>query len=247
MRTKDHAEDDRRRTQGEERPFPTEEEIAKTIVEEPAVEKAPEPTTAVVSTPSATSSSRLTSTTANKKDAKPAGATSAVRSAHRPVDGRRGSRVVDDGVGVSLQSQPGEGEERDGGRAGDRGWEGGVGGARGLVNKGRGDANGKTSEADLASLVAHCVRHAKRRARALARAGRRRAARGIKDILLRLTGETFSENTILVTIERVRRVGGTVGSEVAQLADDGGVQAAERSGHEEAQALPERTPHTMTA
>ena len=36
---------------------------------------------------------------------------------------------------------------------------------------------------------------------------------GIKDVLRRLTGETFSEHTILVTIERVRGIGGNAGSE----------------------------------
>ena len=36
---------------------------------------------------------------------------------------------------------------------------------------------------------------------------------GIKDVLRRLTGETFSEHTVLVTIERVRGIGGFAGSE----------------------------------
>ena len=117
------------------------------------------------------------------------------------------------------------------------------------MNKGRGDANGKTSEADLASLVAHCVRHAKKASTSpRSSLDGDELPEGIKDILLRLTRETFSENTILVTIERVRRVGGTVGSEVrhnsqmmvvSKLLND----LATRKHR----ALPERTPHTMTA
>ena len=119
----------------------------------------------------------------------------------------------------------------------------------GPVNKGRGDANGKTSEADLASLVTHCVRHAKKASTSpRSSLDGDELPEGIKDILLRLTRETFSENTILVTIERVRRVGGTVGSEVrhnsqmmvvSKLLND----LATRKHR----ALPERTPHTMTA
>ena len=35
---------------------------------------------------------------------------------------------------------------------------------------------------------------------------------GIKDVLLRLTRETFSEHTMLVTIERVRKVGARWGA-----------------------------------
>ena len=124
----------------EERPFPTEEEIAKTIVEEPAEEKAPEPTTAVVSTPAGDIVVPINKYHPREQEGRQAGGRDvggAIR-AVRPVDGRRGSSVVDDGVGVSLQSQPGEGEERDGGRAGDWGWEGGVGGARGAGEQGEG-------------------------------------------------------------------------------------------------------------
>lgn len=235
----------------EERPFPTEEEIAKTIVEEPAVEKAPEPTTAVVSTPAGDIIVPINKYhPANKKDAKPAGATSAVRSALSAPStvgaGRASSmtasaspfnpnlareKSVTEGVpvtgaGKAVSAAPG-----------------------GLVNKGRGDANGKTSEADLASLVAHCVRHAKKASTSpRSSLDGDELPEGIKDILLRLTGETFSENTILVTIERVRRVGGTVGNEVrhnsqmmvvSKLLND----LATRKHR----ALPERTPHTMTA
>jgi hypothetical protein len=36
---------------------------------------------------------------------------------------------------------------------------------------------------------------------------------GIKDVLRRLTRETFSDNTYLVTIERVRGIGGNLGGE----------------------------------
>ena len=235
----------------EERPFPTEEEIAKTIVEEPTAEKAPEPTTAVVSTPAGDIIVPINKYhPANKKDAKPAGATSAVRSALSAPStvgaGRASSmtasaspfnpnlareKSVTEGVpvtgaGKAVSAVPG-----------------------GPVNKGRGDANGKTSEADLASLVTHCVRHAKKASTSpRSSLDGDELPEGIKDILLRLTRETFSENTILVTIERVRRVGGTVGSEVrhnsqmmvvSKLLND----LATRKHR----ALPERTPHTMTA
>tara|TARA_B110000977_G_C10883967_1_gene418674 strand:- start:294 stop:782 length:489 start_codon:yes stop_codon:yes gene_type:complete len=112
------------------------------------------------------------------------------------------------------------------------------------------DANAKTSEADLSSLVAHCVRHAKK-ATVMSVDGRvdgDELPEGIKDVLLRLTRETFSEHTMLVTIERVRKVGGTVGSEVrhnsqmmvvSKLLND----LATRKHR----ALPEKTPHTMSA
>lgn len=235
----------------EERPFPTEEEIAKTIVEEPTAEKAPEPTTAVVSTPAGDIIVPINKYhPANKKDAKPAGATSAVRSALSAPStvgaGRASSmtasaspfnpnlareKSVTEGVpvtgaGKAVSAVPG-----------------------GPVNNGRGDANGKTSEADLASLVTHCVRHAKKASTSpRSSLDGDELPEGIKDILLRLTRETFSENTILVTIERVRRVGGTVGSEVrhnsqmmvvSKLLND----LATRKHR----ALPERTPHTMTA
>ena len=72
----------------------------------------------------------------------------------------------------------------------------------------------RTTEAELSSLVAHCVRHTEK-----ATPGARREPKeeslpeGIKDVLRRLTGETFSEHTVLVTIERVRGIGGYAGSE----------------------------------
>ena len=72
----------------------------------------------------------------------------------------------------------------------------------------------RTTEAELSSLVAHCVRHTEK-----ATPGPRKEPveeslpEGIKDVLRRLTGETFSEHTVLVTIERVRGIGGNAGSE----------------------------------
>jgi hypothetical protein len=81
----------------------------------------------------------------------------------------------------------------------------------------------KTTEAELASLVAHCVRHSEK---ATPGAGRGTGGKGagsgggedtlppgIKDVLRRLTRETFSDNTYLVTIERVRGIGGNLGGE----------------------------------
>jgi hypothetical protein len=212
-------------TDKEERPFPTEEEIAKTIVEEPAVEAshAPPPTTATVSTPTGDITVVLNKYhPSNKKDATPAGSTSAVRSAlSAPVAtaGRSSSmtasaspfapnlareKSVTEGlpVKVDVGSKPaGAGEQ--------------VGVVKKVGSVGT-DANAKTSEADLSSLVAHCVRHAKK-ATVMSVDGRvdgDELPEGIKDVLLRLTRETFSEHTMLVTIERVRKVGGTVGSEV---------------------------------
>ena len=72
----------------------------------------------------------------------------------------------------------------------------------------------RTTEAEISSLVAHCVRHTEK-----ATPGARREPKeeslpeGIKDVLRRLTRETFSEHTVLVTIERVRGIGGYAGSE----------------------------------
>jgi hypothetical protein len=246
-------------TDKEERPFPTEEEIAKTIVEEPAVEAshAPPPTTATVSTPTGDITVVLNKYhPSNKKDATPAGSTSAVRSAlSAPVAtaGRSSSmtasaspfapnlareKSVTEGlpVKVDVGSKPaGAGEQ--------------VGVVKKVGSVGT-DANAKTSEADLSSLVAHCVRHAKK-ATVMSVDGRvdgDELPEGIKDVLLRLTRETFSEHTMLVTIERVRKVGGTVGSEVrhnsqmmvvSKLLND----LATRKHR----ALPEKTPHTMSA
>ena len=113
------------------------------------------------------------------------------------------------------------------------------------LNKATGGPATKTSEAELNSLVAHCVRHNKKATTTTATAAaaaadesgggggggsggenvetsseRVGASSGpapgviddslpeeIKDVLRRLTRETFSENTMLVTIERVRHVG----------------------------------------
>lgn len=82
----------------------------------------------------------------------------------------------------------------------------------------------RTTEAELSSLVAHCVRHTEKAY--VPRSGNvgggadlangtiaEELPEGIKDVLRRLTGETFSEHTILVTIERVRGIGGNAGSE----------------------------------
>ena len=72
----------------------------------------------------------------------------------------------------------------------------------------------RTTEAELSSLVAHCVRHTEKATPGLRKAPAEESLpEGIKDVLRRLTGETFSEHTVLVTIERVRGIGGNAGSE----------------------------------
>ena len=83
-------------------------------------------------------------------------------------------------------------------------------------------AHSQTTEAELSSLVAHCVRHTEKKYPPSGGVpsdseGRKNSVEelpeGIKDVLRRLTGETFSEHTVLVTIERVRGIGGFAGSE----------------------------------
>ena len=72
----------------------------------------------------------------------------------------------------------------------------------------------RTTEAELSSLVAHCVRHTEKATPGLRKELKEESLpEGIKDVLRRLTGETFSEHTVLVTIERVRGIGGNAGSE----------------------------------
>ena len=91
----------------------------------------------------------------------------------------------------------------------------------------------KTSEAELNSLVAHCVRHNKKATTSNTEGegggggsgggGKSGSTSGgrildvalgedsipeeLKDVLRRLTRETFSDNTIMITIEKVRHVG----------------------------------------
>ena len=77
-------------------------------------------------------------------------------------------------------------------------------------------SNHPTTEAEVSSLVAHCVRHTEKAAPGVAATpsgGVDTLPEGIKDVLRRLTRETFSDNTTLVTIERVRGIGGNHGGE----------------------------------
>lgn len=77
-------------------------------------------------------------------------------------------------------------------------------------------SNHRTTEAEVSSLVAHCVRHTEKAAPGVAATpsgGFDTLPEGIKDVLRRLTRETFSDNTTLVTIERVRGIGGNHGGE----------------------------------
>ena len=92
-----------------------------------------------------------------------------------------------------------------------REWSGG-GGRSTAVPAARVDS--RTTEAEISSLVAHCVRHTEKATPGLRKEPKEESLpEGIKDVLRRLTGETFSEHTVLVTIERVRGIGGNAGSE----------------------------------
>jgi hypothetical protein len=88
----------------------------------------------------------------------------------------------------------------------------------GRSGAGAGAAGVKTSEADLTSLVAHCVRHTEKAAVEGEGEGEGAVVNAsmpeeIREVLQRLTRETFSENTMMVMIERVRGAGGGVGAE----------------------------------